>query len=104
MRATQEAAQRLAEEAAREQRGRAVPAAGWDVPRAAEEAHAELDAFVTLLGTLREVLPPELRAQLAELAKQLLVFVRSVLDWLIARLEGDAAPPPAAPVEDIPIS
>ncbi len=66
---------------------------------------------MTLLGTLREVLPPELRAQLADLARQLLVFLRALLDWSITRLElsaapGGAAAPPRAPdpVEDIPIS
>jgi len=81
-----------------------VPPAGWDVPRAAEEAHAELDALVGLLGALRDALPPELRAQLAELARALLVFVRGVVDWLIARLAGAAGPPPEVPVEDIAIS
>ncbi len=107
--ATQRAAQRLAEDAARERgtAGDRPPAAGWDVPRSADAANTELDALVALLGSLRVVLPPELRLQLAELARQLLVFVRAVLDWWIGRLETGApgAPPPApdAGVEDIPI-
>src|SRR3712207_6983344 len=46
-------AQRLAEEAAAER----PPAAGWDVPRRAEDASSELDALVSLLHTLRDVLP-----------------------------------------------
>jgi hypothetical protein len=97
--ATQQAAQRLAEDATSSQ----PPPAGWDVPRAAERANDELDALVALAGTLRDLLPPELRAQLADLIRQLLVFVRAVLDWWIGRLEagerGDDTP-----VEDIPIS
>ena len=103
--ATQRAAQKLAEDAQRARFSDANPPPnGWDVPRSAEQAGDELDAFVTLLTTMRDVLPPELRAQLAELVRQLLVFVRAMLDWWIGRLEhGDA--PPASPrgVEDIPI-
>jgi hypothetical protein len=100
LRATQEAAQRLAEEAAADPR---VPPAGWDVPGRADDANAELEALVRIVGMLREVIPPELRAQLAELIRQLLVFVRAVLDWWIERVEpGPRGDDP--PVEDIPIS
>jgi hypothetical protein len=105
--ATQRAAQRLAEDAARERDGDRPPAAGWDVPRSADAANTELEALVGLLGALRDVLPPDLRVQLAELARQLLVFVRAVLDWWIGRLEtgatGPVPTPPDAGVEDIPI-
>ncbi len=69
-----------------------------DVPAGGRHAAA------ALLATLREVLPPELRERLAELARQLLLFVRSVVDWLIARLEGETAPAPEVPVEDIAIA
>ena len=100
LRATQEAAQRLADEAAA---GPRVPPAGWDVPGRAEEANAELEALVRMLAMLREVVPPELRAQLSELVRQLLVFVRAVLDWWIERMaEGPKGDEP--PVEDIPIT
>ncbi len=100
LRATQEAAQRLADEAASESR---VPPAGWDVPGRADEANAELEALVRMLAMLREVVPPELRAQLAELVRQLLVFVRAVLDWWIERMEdGPRGDEPR--VEDIPIT
>ena len=57
-----------------------------------------------LLATVRDLIPPELRAQLAELARQLLVFVRAVLDWWIERLELEGRRGDDAPVEDIPIS
>ena len=100
LRTTQVAAQRLAEEAAA---GSTVPPAGWDVPGRAEEANAELEALVRIVAMLREVVPPELRAQLAELVRQLLVFVRAVLDWWIERVEsGPRGDEPQ--VEDIPIS
>ena len=100
--ATQEAAQRLAEEAVRDR----PPAAGWDVPDRAAETGEDLDAIVRLLASLRDVLPAELRTQLAELVRQLLVFVRAVLDWWIERMEAEEAAAAAADdgVQDIPIS
>jgi hypothetical protein len=103
LQATQAAAQRLADEA-RSATGGAdrPPPAGWDVPRRADETSAELDALVSLLGTLRDALPPELRAQLAELVRALLVFVRAVLDLAIGQVErGPRGEQPE--VEDIPI-
>ena len=115
---TQAAASRLAEEAiaerdrarSEEDRGDKPPLAGWDVPHRAEDANAEVEALLSLLGTLRDVLPPELRAQLAELARALLVFVRAVLEWSIDRLEiearGGSGKSDAGDggVQDIPIS
>lgn len=108
--ATQDAAQKLAEEARAAAGGSSSerpPAAGWDVPRRADEANAELEALISLLGTLREVLPPELRAQLADLVKALLVFVRAALDFAIGQLELAAASSSSGDepeVEDIPIA
>lgn len=110
LQATQQAATRLADEAAAERDAARAgddrpPLAGWDVPRRAQDAHTELEALVSLLGTLRDVLPPELRAQLAELARALLVFVRAVLEWSIERLalEGQDGRGDEPEVEDIPI-
>ena len=108
LQATQDAAQRLAEEASRPK----VPPNGWDVPHRASEANDELDAVVRMIAALRDVLPDELRAQLAELVRQLLVFVRAVLDWWIERMEREAsgarsaagATGPGDAVEDIPIA
>ncbi len=103
LRATQEAAQRLADEATSSAGSGKVPPAGWDVPGRAEDANAELEALVRMLAMLRDVVPPELRAQLAELVRQLLVFVRAVLDWWIERIEpGPRGDEPQ--VEDIPIA
>jgi hypothetical protein len=105
LQATQEAAQKLAEEASRPK----PPPNGWDVPRRADEANDELDAIVRMLASLRDVLPDELRAQLADLTRQLLVFIRAVLDWWIDRMEAEAAAGAAraeadAGVQDIPIT
>ena len=56
-----------------------------------------------MLAMLRDLVPPELRAQLAELVRQLLIFVRAVLDWWIERVErGPRGDEPR--VEDIPIT
>ena len=82
--ATQEAAQRLAEDAANPK----PPPSGWDVPPSAQRAGDELDALVALVSSLKDLLPPELRAQLADLVRQLLVFVRAALDWWIEQLES----------------
>ena len=97
---TQEAAQRLAEEAT----STTPPSMGWDVPRSADRAGEELEALVGIVASLRELLPPELRAPLAELARQLLAFVRAVLDWWIARMEGEDAADGRDDVQDIPIA
>ncbi len=103
LRATEEAARRLADQARAD---RAVPPRGWDVPHAAEQAHAEVDELVRLVAALRDLLPPDVRVHLAELARGVLLLVRAVVDWWLARLDGG---PPAAPareplVEDIPVS
>lgn len=105
LQATQEAAQRLADEASQPR----TPPAGWDVPRRAEEANDELEAIVGVIASLRDVLPDELRAQLADLVRQLLVFVRAVLDWWIDRMEGASDADAASDggdgrVQDIPIT
>jgi hypothetical protein len=103
--ATQEAAQKLAEDAAREGRERRPPPAGWDVPRSAGKANEELDALIAVIASVRDLLPPELRAQLAEIVKQILVFVRAVIDWWIERIEREPDGPDGRDdVEDIPIA
>jgi hypothetical protein len=105
--ATQQAAQRLADDAVHD-RGDAdrPPAAGWDVPRSAERANEEIDALIAVVASVRDLLPPELRAQLAEIVRQVLVFVRAVLDWWIDRVEAEsgARGDGRDDVEDIPIA
>jgi hypothetical protein len=50
---------------------------------------------------LRGVVPPDLARQLAESLRQLLLALRAVLDWYIARLDADEEPP--RDVQDIPV-
>ena len=105
--ATQRAAQRLADDAMGDGADRRPPPAGWDVPRSAEKANDEIDALIALVASLRDLLPAELRAQLAEIVRQILVFVRAVLDWWIERVErspDDARRGAGDDVEDIPIA
>ena len=91
-------AQRAAEEAARG----SVPPRGWAVPGEEKPAPTfDLGQITALIEALRGVVPPELAHQLAEALRQLLVALRAVLDWYIARLEGGE--PAARDVEDIPV-
>lgn len=93
---------REAEAAARE-RAADVPPAGFEGERAHRErsAFGDLQALVGLLEAARTSLPPELARQLAEGARELLIALRALIDWWIARLER----PPETPLEvqDIPI-
>jgi hypothetical protein len=92
-------AQRAAEEAAR----RSVPPRGWAVPGSEEQAAPgfDLGQITALIEALRGVVPPELANQLTEALRQLLLALRAVLDWYIARLEGGEPAP--RDVEDIPV-
>ena len=100
LRATAAAAEHLVDEAAAQRSDRA------DVPRAADEANDELRALISLVELLRDLLPAELREEVAKVVRQLLLLVRAVIDWWIARLESgeDVAPPEPVHVEDIPLS
>lgn len=106
VRATQEAAERLVDEAtARAKAQRGTPPRGWDAPGAtpSDGVADEVRALVGLLDAVRDVLPPELREQVAELVRQLLLVLRALIDWLVDRL--DRGPHGAVhEVEDIPIT
>ena len=99
------AADRLVREAEAAARDRAsdVPPAGFEGERVHSErsAFGDLQALAGLLETARSSVPPELARQLAEAARELLIALRALIDWWIARLER----PPETPVEveDIPI-
>jgi hypothetical protein len=96
VRATQQAAERLMGD---------IPPRGWETPRERSTAFSEeVEALASLLQSLRDVLPPDLRDQVTELIRQLLLVVRALIDWWVSRLE-DAPRPAADPlVEDIAIS
>jgi len=100
VRATQEAAERLMDGG--------VPPRGWDVPRADAGAFSEeVQALASLLAALRELVPPELREQITDLVRQLLLVLRALIDWLVARIEREVDTTRAGSVataEDIPIA
>lgn len=107
VRATTEAAERLM--------GSAVPPRGWSAPTADDSAPFadELQALASLTSALRELLPEDLRAQINDLLRQLLLVLRALIDWWVARLEqppvavaGNGAGPAGGPPrgEDIPIA
>jgi hypothetical protein len=99
IRATAAAADRLADEAGFADRQ--APVGGDRVHEATQEAQA----LVALVNLLRDLLPDELRQQVADLVRQVLMLVRAVIDWYLARLESPAgAARPAPPVvQDIPL-
>src|SRR5215210_4966373 len=86
LRATREAAERLAEDPPR------VPPQGWATPARADGAgdpNDELAALVALVAALRDLVPPELQQQVTDLIRQVLLLVRALVDHWIERLEGE---------------
>jgi hypothetical protein len=80
------------------------PPSGWqsaESGRTTRTAGAELEALITAVRSLRELVPPEVLQRLAEAVKDVLLAIRALIDWYIERLERRRAEPP--PVEDIPI-
>jgi hypothetical protein len=104
--ATEEATARLAREtadSARAAQAGRTPAGGWEVPRSGREATSELQLLIDLFERLRSMLPEDIQRQLSDLVRQLLLLVRSLIDWWLSRLDrGD--PGREVEVEDIPIS
>jgi hypothetical protein len=97
-------AQRAAEAAAAAAGSAEVPPRGWDVPhgdRGAAAAFPDLSALVGLVESLRGAVPPELLQQLTDALRELLIALRAILDYSIARLDPPAVR--AVEVEDIPI-
>lgn len=99
LRETHEAAARLAGD-------QRVPPQGWAAPprsdQGSADANDELAQLVALLGSLRDLVPPELQQQVTDLIRQVLLLVRAVLDLVIERLEPERGDEPD--VEDIPIA
>jgi hypothetical protein len=84
--------------------GGEVPPHGWAAPGdapAAGPAFPDLAGIAALIETLRAGVPPELGHQLADALRGLLVALRAVLDFYIARLERPQSEP--VRVEDIPV-
>jgi hypothetical protein len=106
LRETHEAAARLAGDEGR------VPPQGWAAEpqrgsgssgsSGSSSADDEIAQLVALLGSLRELVPPELQQQVTDLIRQVLLLVRAILDHVIERLEPERGGEPE--VEDIPIA
>ncbi len=113
--ATQAAAERLAGEAAGaagRAAGGGVPPQGWATPQDRTARQEEAQALVVLLQALRDVVPPELQAQVSEVIRQVLLLLRAIIDFWVARLDPEAreaaaagmtSPPGQQRFEDIPI-
>ncbi|MCW2968614.1 MAG: hypothetical protein JWM71_2386 [Solirubrobacteraceae bacterium] len=100
IRSTAEAADRLAGEAGEEGAG-----GPWSQGAASDAAH-EAQALASLVALLRDLLPDDLRQQIADLIRQVLLLVRAVIDYYLLRLEPGpgGAPAPAEPVvQDVPL-
>lgn len=88
---------------------RDVPPAGYATASENRAAADEVEALAALLRTLRELVPPELQHQVTDVLRQVLLLLRSLIDWWVARLDeggrGTESPRAAEPgVEEIHIS
>jgi hypothetical protein len=102
-----EAAERLIGEAGSAARGpRTPPAAGWQAtePEGEESRRGlgELETLLAAIGSLRELIPPDLQRRLADALRELLIAVRAVIDWYLERTHQVRSEP--AEVQDIPIA
>lgn len=98
------AAERLMDEAGQRGPGAKPPPSGWQAP---EDGHprgslsTEIEGFVTALGAMRDLIPPEVLQRLADALRELLLALRALIDAYIERLEHRT--PEAPKIEDIPI-
>jgi hypothetical protein len=86
-----------------------VPDTGWAIGSEhapASEGPSELQLALRLLEAVRDAVPPELTAQVAQALRELLLAVRALIDWYLERLDRLAEGGSGADdrVEDIPIS
>jgi hypothetical protein len=97
VRAAQEAAEQAAAASTAE-----PPPRGWATPEPPSPGpFPDLAPLFALVDALRGTVPPDLLQQLTDALRNLLLALRAILDYSIARLER----PPAerVPVEDIPV-
>jgi hypothetical protein len=79
-----------------------VPPRGWSVPGDERTPPPfDLGQVAALIESLRGVVPSELTGQLTDALRELLIALRAVLDWYIARLEPPE--PQTDDVQDIPV-
>jgi hypothetical protein len=105
VRARYEEAERLvreAQHAAEDAAAHTVPPRGWSVPGDDRTPPPfDLGQIAALIESLRGVVPSELTGQLTDALRELLIALRAVLDWYIARLEPPE--PQTDDVQDIPV-
>ena len=115
LRETTEAARKLAEEARADEPSSSSsssdrpPPRGWESPRSEQSRSADIADLVLLAEqtsvlvaeVVRNLVPPELRRQFLDALRELLVAVRSLIDWYLDRI-GKASEE-SIEVEDIPI-
>jgi hypothetical protein len=96
------AAQQAAEQAAA---AAPPPPRGWDAPRSepagTPSPFPDLSGLFALVEALKGTVPPELAQSLTDALRDLLLALRAVLDYSIARLDRPVAEP--VQVEDIPV-
>lgn len=69
---------------------RRPPPGGWAQPEADGAGgmlRDEIELALSLLGSLRDRIPPELQQRLTEAVRELLLALRAVIDWYLARTE-----------------
>jgi hypothetical protein len=99
---TRLAAEQLADDVAD---ARAAESAGDDPPppRAEQERlRDDLAAMAGLVQAIADLVPADLREQVYEILRQILLLLRALIDWLVDRLPPVRAGQPA--VEDIPVA
>ena len=101
-----EAAERLISEVARTSERGGPPPAGWQSPGLQEpdsggRPGSELDSLIQAAQALRELIPPEALERIIAAVREVLLALRSLIDFYLERLERK----PDAPVEvqEIPI-
>ena len=102
---TRAAAEQHAGEAAGAARAAAAgdePPPGWRTPGERDQVRDDAAALTDLLQTLAQIIPPELRAQLAEVLRQILLLLRALIDWVVEQLPHARGDERA--VRDIPLS
>jgi hypothetical protein len=99
-----EAAERLMSEAAGMGEPHRPPPAGWQAAadeQASRRPAAELESLFAVIRSLRDLVPPEVAERLTAALRELLLALRSLIEWYLERLDQRRKEPPD--VQDIPI-
>jgi hypothetical protein len=94
-------------QAAVEEIAGAIPAQGWADAGARDATADDVRGLVVLVQALRELVPVELRDQVRELLRQLVLLLRAILDLVVERLSAEPGGDGRARgpvVQDIPIA